>query len=363
MKKIIIFLIFVINSTSYAQLKNFNDGEFIKKEEFNYNINYLNSLLVERNKNIQLPQISSLNAVELNNILNLLIDDSNLNQNQLISGNLISSNGVNNYFLSMKNSIESFFSYQECNISNGVGQQFYSNGVWESCIVNTCNNNFKIINNSCYYYSNCQEYYDNGTTSSGSYWIDPDGDGLNPPLDVYCDMNNPNGKINIVKKTNYGNQNINVLFDSTDKKQVYMYSMNTSSLRYGKLSQISYWQTTPINLNQNDTNTVSFQFAQFSGSPQGIPNGVKVNNFENSFTNCDTNPSSYIRFERNLSSSPFATAYQWSSDLVNYSTLYSFSELLNNGGGLTINVGGCGAASNDKNMESQTGYTNFLFGI
>ncbi len=53
----------------------------------------------------------------------------------------------------------------------------------------TCNANISVVN----VLPNCLAYFDAGFTTDGVYTIDPDGAGVNPAYECYCDMTNDGG--------------------------------------------------------------------------------------------------------------------------------------------------------------------------
>lgn len=363
----VIMLIVIFSCSAKAQLRVFSEGQQIKKEDFDHNINYLNSLLTARGKAIQLNVLSNLQANGLNNNKQLLSEDPNLVLSDLSVGNLISHTSVNEYFSALESSILDHFSYRSCDIpsNNATGKQFYSGSSWGTCVFESCNQQFQNVGGVCYSYSTCQDLYDNGFTSSGDYTIDPDVQGANAPLAVYCDMTNSNGKINVIKKSNYGNPNISYLYNNlTDRKKVHFYAQNGTNVKYSKLEQLPEYSTQTIDMVTNDATNVVFHFVKFSGSPQNLQNGLMVNGTFNNFINCDTNQSSYIYFNQNKATVNVTPVdYPIGNNLVNYGVLSPISSSSLIGGGLTVAFGGCGVYYNDVNMSERTGYSGFLFGI
>jgi hypothetical protein len=87
---------------------------------------------------------------------------------------------------------------QSCLVANGTGTQSCSAGasVWGACTMTSCNPGYVASGGACVTDTgpnSCLALLNAGQTTSGLYTIDPDGNGSQPSMTVYCDMTTAGG--------------------------------------------------------------------------------------------------------------------------------------------------------------------------
>ena len=90
-------------------------------------------------------------------------------------------------------------------------------------------------------------------------------------------------------------QDINMLFQNRRSVHLVLWLADNSQ-HHGTIEQIAARQGTDLTLVKNADNSLTLKF--IPGVTTGVQNRMRINGNDNSFTNCDTNPSSYIMFQR-----------------------------------------------------------------
>ena len=203
--------------------------------------------------------------------------------------------------------------------------------------------------NSCLSYLNGDARHKYSVaTGSGVYRIIPTG--YTNSVDVFCDMQNNGGGWTLFPLSAYGNTTyFNPNTYTTIKNVVTFYMFDGSSVRYEPVSAVDGRNLTYST--DGYYTTVTFETPVY----QGTTNGIHYNAGTYSFSNCDSNNSSYIRLNnaRASDSNINIDGQGLVNNLWNYGGGAGFSPGLGyfSQGGLYF--GGCGVAESSNNWAAR----------